>query len=447
MKLNHDELSKLVTLVKDKDEQAFAKLYELTYQKIYFLCFSMLKNSEDACDAVQDTYLQIYTNIDTLTDNQLFIAWAKKIAYHICLRKLNKKTPDLLSDEQLLTIADEKERANPKLYLEKRSKEELISNHIDQLNPILRTTLIFKYFDNLKVAQIASIMDCPEGTVKSRINTAKRQLKTSLRNDKKGDMLLGAFTFIPFAKALSFSAQHTLMSEQLASTAFQHIMVDSNAVGLSFTPNSTPAQAASSLGSVAVPTAIVAVTALSLMTGTVAMSNPKIVTMMSSDNSFTNEAVIVTATVQTPLGNLKEAYLLSSTGDKIRTSAQDGHTLEFRVEKNGTYTLYVEAFNGKKNSDKIVISTIDREIPQVINYDYTQEQIVFYVKDNLSGINYNSIYGITDSQEKLYPYEVDQSQGKLIFEMPEESFRLYMKDAVGNESIHRIERSINENTD
>ena len=73
MKDNYKEIAILVERLKAQDKSVFPKLYELTYQRIYFLCFSILRNEEDAKDAVQETYIKVLLNIGSLQNNELFI--------------------------------------------------------------------------------------------------------------------------------------------------------------------------------------------------------------------------------------------------------------------------------------------------------------------------------------------------------------------------------------
>lgn len=91
MNADYAELAKLVPRLQAGEDQAFTTLYELTNREFHFFAFSILKNETDAQDAVQDTYIKILSSIHTLENHMLFIAWAKQILYHICLRILEKK--------------------------------------------------------------------------------------------------------------------------------------------------------------------------------------------------------------------------------------------------------------------------------------------------------------------------------------------------------------------
>ena len=102
MKNNYREIASLVSKLKANDQSVFPRIYELTYQKLYFLCFSILKNEEDSKDALQETYIKILANISSLQDNTLFIAWANKIAYSVSIRMVTKNSPDPVDDEFLV---------------------------------------------------------------------------------------------------------------------------------------------------------------------------------------------------------------------------------------------------------------------------------------------------------------------------------------------------------
>ncbi len=177
MKYDYEYIASLVEKIKQKNTDAFVKLYELSYQSLYYLSFSILKNKEDAEDALQDSYMKILQKIDELKDGKAFFVWAKRITYSICIRMLEKKKPDSVSDDILSNYCDENDEHNPEGVLMKQELENSILSVIDQLPALLRSTVIFKYYDDFKIEQIAEIMDCPVGTVKSRLYTAKNMLK------------------------------------------------------------------------------------------------------------------------------------------------------------------------------------------------------------------------------------------------------------------------------
>ncbi len=177
---NHNKIAKLVKQTKDGDSNAFAQLYQQTYQKVYFFSLYLTKNETLAQDVVQETFIYALKSINTLKDDKLFIAWLNKINYTIALRVIKKEKNISLSDEDLYSIPDDNESSNPMAQIIKNDQKKEILDCISTLPYGLRAVIILKYYHDMKDKEIALVLDCPVGTVKSRLNTARNLLKEKL---------------------------------------------------------------------------------------------------------------------------------------------------------------------------------------------------------------------------------------------------------------------------
>lgn len=443
MKLNFREISTLVRRVKMGDNLAFPKLYELTYQRIYFLCFSILQNEEDAQDAVQETYIKILTNLSSLQKNKLFIAWSNKIAYGICMRMLSKHKPDLPGEEFLRTIPDERQLVNPEAEMMKTETAEALASMIGQLDPVLRSTMILKYFENLKISQIAIIMDCPEGTVKSRLHTAKRLLKEVIQSEKKEYILSFAFSYFTFRQALVYSAGESAMAAGKAGESLYFVF---KKYSIPFRADFTPQKAAAPAlgGQVMAAGAGGCVFGAAMITaGVIALALPGIseVEIQHNTSVFTKNPVIVTAKIDAPDNSLKELSALDlNSGEKIYGTLAENGEAAFLISQNGEYTIHAVSVYQKQAMAQITVGCIDKEVPTVVDYNYTEDNVTFYAEDNLSGVDFESVYGVTADGIKTYPIEILPDQGAVVFAFPQEDFRLYIKDITGNISISSVER-------
>ncbi|MGB4613404.1 MAG: RNA polymerase sigma factor [Erysipelotrichaceae bacterium] len=178
--LNHKQIAKLVKQTKDGDSDAFAKLYEMTYQKVYFFSLYLTKNETLAQDVVQETFIDALKYLDTLKNNKAFVAWLNKINYSTALRILKKEKNISLTDEYLYNIPDTSESSYPMEMIIKDDQRNEVLQCIATLPYGLRAVIILKYYHDMKDREIALILDCPVGTVKSRLNTARRMLKEQL---------------------------------------------------------------------------------------------------------------------------------------------------------------------------------------------------------------------------------------------------------------------------
>ncbi|NLC96354.1 MAG: sigma-70 family RNA polymerase sigma factor [Erysipelotrichaceae bacterium] len=183
--LNHKQIAKLVKKVKEGDSNSFAKLYELTYQKVYFFSLYLTKNETLAQDVVQETFIYALKQINTLKDDKLFVAWLNRINYTTALKILEKEKNISLSEEDLYSIPDHNPNSNPMKKIVVDSEKEEILSAISTLPYGLRAVIIMKYYHDMKNKEIAMALDCPVGTVKSRLNTARNLLKHKLIHIKE----------------------------------------------------------------------------------------------------------------------------------------------------------------------------------------------------------------------------------------------------------------------
>lgn len=205
IKKKYTKISKLVNKVKEGDSKAFAELYSLTYQKVYLLALSILKNKSMAEDITQEVFLKVLESIDTLKDGKLFIAWINKITYTYSIHEIYKvkKLKEVSSDDILHIKSDESEDQDPlDLYISKEDSIEFM-NLINKLTRIQSTILVLRYFEGLKISEIAYILDIPEGTVKSRLNKAKKKFQKIYTSETKKRKHMYGFTLQHLFKDMS----------------------------------------------------------------------------------------------------------------------------------------------------------------------------------------------------------------------------------------------------
>jgi len=110
---NYKKISLLVDRVREQDAQAFADLYSLSYQKVYYLSLSLLRDTQLAEDAVQETYIRVFNSISSLRDSKMFIAWLNKITYSVCMRILSSIRSDSDLDEIEDKVSDRTDDQDP----------------------------------------------------------------------------------------------------------------------------------------------------------------------------------------------------------------------------------------------------------------------------------------------------------------------------------------------
>ena len=157
---------KNVTKAKTGDKEALLSLINENRLNIYRVAKGILKNEEDIEDAIQNTIIKSFQNIKTLKEDKFFRTWIIRILINECneiLRK-NKKYVSLYDNNIEEKYNDSYENID-------------LTTAINSLNEELRITTVLFYFEDMPTKEIAKILEIPEGTVRSRLNRARKQLK------------------------------------------------------------------------------------------------------------------------------------------------------------------------------------------------------------------------------------------------------------------------------
>lgn len=167
---------KLVKKAVRGDDQAFLQLLHINKIDLYKTALSFLRNEEDALEAVQEVTYRAYKSIRSLKEPAYFKTWLIRIMINYCNDQLKKNKRFVLNDE-FLKQQGMKENY---VFLE-------LADALNSLDDRSREILSLKYFQDMKIKEIAETLQCPEGTVKTWLNKALKALRDKL--EPKGDDL------------------------------------------------------------------------------------------------------------------------------------------------------------------------------------------------------------------------------------------------------------------
>lgn len=181
------QLEQLVTEAAAGDKTAFEELYKQTCKQVHFTCLAFLKNEQDAADVSQEVYITVLKSIDTLKDKSRFERWLGKITVNKCKDFLKKKDPVPVDEETLAELAvEEGELLLPEEYVTNKAKRKVLMDMMrETLSDVLYQTVILFYFQEMSAAEIAELMECPVGTVTSRLCIARAKIKEALERYEK----------------------------------------------------------------------------------------------------------------------------------------------------------------------------------------------------------------------------------------------------------------------
>ena len=158
------------------DNQEFINLINENRLKLYKTAMAILKNDDDASDAIQETLLSAYKNISNLKNKEYFTTWLITILRNKCF--------DLIKKNKKMVYVDDTVIENTEKYYDTYKEESSLEKCINQLEDELREITVYYYYDELSVKEIAGIVNIPEGTVKSRLSRARSKLKEIIEKEE-----------------------------------------------------------------------------------------------------------------------------------------------------------------------------------------------------------------------------------------------------------------------
>jgi RNA polymerase sigma-70 factor (TIGR02954 family) len=158
------------------EDEAFLKLMQTYKTDLYKTALAYLGNKEDSLEAIQEVTYRAYRSIHTLQEVAYVKTWLIRIMINYCNDQLKKNKRMLLGDDLLNIQGNSVDHTGLEL-----------KDAISGLDARSREILTLKYFHDLKIKEIADVMQRPEGTIKTWLNKALKALRTKL--EEKGGNL------------------------------------------------------------------------------------------------------------------------------------------------------------------------------------------------------------------------------------------------------------------
>lgn len=203
--MEQTELLTLIERCRAGDPEAQEKLVVETQNRVYYHCKKFLKNEEDAQDATQDVLIAMITGLDKLRQPAAFWGWLNGITANRCKHLLTQGTKEwqIPEDDEGNSMLDSIETLDdqtvPDKVMDNAETQRLVMDIIDALPAEQRMTVTFFYYDEMSVKDIAKAMDVSEGTVKSRLNYARKTIKVEVEKlEKKDGTKLYSVSVLPF---------------------------------------------------------------------------------------------------------------------------------------------------------------------------------------------------------------------------------------------------------
>jgi len=169
----------LVQQLKRGQYEAFDLLYEKYKNLVVRTAYLITGNKSDSEDVAQETFVKAYLHIAELKNDAGFKPWMMQILVRTAYRTGKKKSREV-PDEEIERLSEGQSILSPLGQMIKREEAEMISRAVAALPVKQRTAVVLYYYNELSVGEIAKMLGCREGTVKSRLHTARKYLKVEL---------------------------------------------------------------------------------------------------------------------------------------------------------------------------------------------------------------------------------------------------------------------------
>jgi RNA polymerase sigma-70 factor (ECF subfamily) len=165
------------------DTDAFAQLYHRHKEGLLNFCYRMLRNWEDAGDVFQDAFRYLHAHSATYRPTAKFATYLFHIARNMCIDVLRRrKRWNLQQLDTKIDVADDPSPAAPRL--EPGEMEEKVRGAMEELPEPYREVVHLRVIENLAYEEIAEVLECPVGTVKSRLHSGLGLLRQILKRKK-----------------------------------------------------------------------------------------------------------------------------------------------------------------------------------------------------------------------------------------------------------------------
>ena len=176
-----------IDALKQREPEAFSKLFESYADKIFRLAVSFLKDEAAAEGVVQDTFLRLFEKLDQFEGRSKLGTWIYRVAYNIChdrLRQMQRHPEIIIADDEEImlpgTIVDWHDLPEAALTRQEITVE--LEAAIQILPPSLKTVFILREIEELDTETTASILEITPGATKVRLYRARLRLRELLTN-------------------------------------------------------------------------------------------------------------------------------------------------------------------------------------------------------------------------------------------------------------------------
>jgi RNA polymerase sigma-70 factor (ECF subfamily) len=183
--LKESEEKSNIRLSQAGDKDAFRMLIEQHERMVFGIAYSMTYNRDSAADAVQEALLKAWKNLPSLREENAFRAWLVRIVINEVKQQGRRNREKATFIEKTPDLSDTSDGIETEI--ERNDIHKAVRRAIQRLPSKQRQAIVLRYFGELTMTEIAFVMGCRKGTVKSRLSRALEHLRDILSVDEMTD--------------------------------------------------------------------------------------------------------------------------------------------------------------------------------------------------------------------------------------------------------------------
>jgi len=177
----------LIKRTKAGDLCAFEELFNHFHKRVYNIVRRLVCNEHDAADLTQEVFVKVFNTIGCLKAEEAFFTWLRSVAVNTCRDYMRRRPPRMESLDANLQFDDGEMAwelptpdAGPEKELLDSERDKAVRRAVASLSDEHRTVVVLHHLEGMDVKEIAKLLGCPVGTVKSRLARAREDLSRKL---------------------------------------------------------------------------------------------------------------------------------------------------------------------------------------------------------------------------------------------------------------------------
>jgi RNA polymerase sigma-70 factor (ECF subfamily) len=177
--------AELIERARKGDTGAFGILVERYQRRVVGVAMAVVHSQEDALELAQESFVRAFENLDKFESRSSFSTWLYRIAANIAIdfRRRERRHPTMRGEEAETEIQKLPSNVGDSFKQAQRGEmSRRIKDALDQLTPEHRAAILLREVEGLSYDEISEVLQCPRGTVMSRLHYARNHLREILKD-------------------------------------------------------------------------------------------------------------------------------------------------------------------------------------------------------------------------------------------------------------------------